>query len=340
MTEPFDASLSRLRQARTSVANADVALTSQTDPVTPASLVVGSPPSGHVTGPPITAVNFAAAAAGQQSDFADDVLAKPRIGLAPRVVVAVMLALLALGGGVAVAYGWTATHSAPSSTVVIGTDDAELATDSLLAGADLGGGSQMETPNSVTSPAGALQGVVAENLTATAEVVVHMAGEVATPGIVSLPAGSRVADAVELAGGATVDAELAAVNLARYVVDGEQILVPKVGEVVVTYPGQQAAATPQPAGAGALGGAALSGAAPGGFPPVGAAPASGSALINLNTADSATLQQLPGIGPAIAGRIINWRAANGAFRSVSELQEVKGIGPAIMGNINGLVTVW
>lgn len=125
-------------------------------------------------------------------------------------------------------------------------------------------------------------------------VVVHVVGAVARPGVVSLPASSRVHDALLLAGGVLADAELAGVNLARIVFDGEQIVVPRVGEPVVSA---------------SLG-------APG--------------LISLSRADQATLETLPRIGPATAERIIAWRTEHGPFESVEDLLAISGIGPATL----------
>lgn len=129
-------------------------------------------------------------------------------------------------------------------------------------------------------------------------VVVHIAGAVRAPGLFTLPAGSRVDDAVTAAGGATSPKALASVNLARPLVDGEQIVV---------------------------------GAAPGA-----AAQESG---VNLNSADAAAFEALPGVGPVLAKRIVDWRTANGPFRSVDELGEVSGIGDAIMTQLRTMVHV-
>ncbi len=155
--------------------------------------------------------------------------------------------------------------------------------------------------------------------TAPATVVVHVAGAVGEPGIVELPAGARVAEAVDAAGGAQPDAELAAVNLARPVQDGEQVYVPRVGEV------------PPGTAAGPGGGTETSGSS-------GDEPTDGG-VVDLNTADLAALDTLPGVGPAIAGRILDWREANGPFHSVDELLEVSGIGPATLDRLRERVRV-
>ncbi|UTT62558.1 ComEA family DNA-binding protein [Microcella humidisoli] len=142
-------------------------------------------------------------------------------------------------------------------------------------------------------------------------VVLHVLGAVSQPGIVELPLGARVVDAIAAAGGPSDDADLAGVNLARVVVDGEQLRVPRVGEVPVTAP----------AAPGSAGGA------------------TGDGRVNLNTADAAALETLPGVGPAIAARIIAWRDENGPFRSVDELTAVSGIGEKTLAGLRDQATV-
>lgn len=129
---------------------------------------------------------------------------------------------------------------------------------------------------------------------------VHVVGAVHQPGVVELPAGARVQAALEAAGGATPEAVLAGVNLARTVVDGEQIFVPDAAHPV------------PPASAPVADGGTSAGA---GGP------------INLNSADLAALESLPRVGPALAQRILDWRESNGPFSSVDQLLEVSGIGP-------------
>ncbi|OJX63864.1 MAG: hypothetical protein BGO95_06665 [Micrococcales bacterium 73-13] len=125
-------------------------------------------------------------------------------------------------------------------------------------------------------------------------VVVHVLGAVAEPGLYRLPEGSRVVDAVAAAGGFAPEAERGGLNLARRLVDAEQVVVPAIGET------------------------AASGAGPPGMTTDG--------RVNLNTADRAALETLPRVGPAMAERIIAWRAANGGFRAVEDLLQVSGIG--------------
>lgn len=147
------------------------------------------------------------------------------------------------------------------------------------------------------------------------QVFVHVAGAVRRPGVYALPRGARGGDAVERAGGPRRGADLTAVNLAAVLEDGQQLVVPVRG-----------GAAPAAAGSAAAGGAAGSprGGGAGGAPGVGA-PGIGAKL-RLATATQAQLEELDGIGPALAQRILAHRDAHGGFRSVDELAEVEGIG--------------
>ena len=147
-------------------------------------------------------------------------------------------------------------------------------------------------------------GEVAET---SATVVVSVVGLVARPGLVTLPSGARVADAIEAAGGLLPEADPASVNLAAVVDDGQQIAVGVPGAPIV----DGGAGTPQQ---------------PGG-------------RVDLNTATAAELDTLPGIGPVLAERIVAYRTAEGPFRSVDELEDVPGIGPTIAAELAELVTV-
>lgn len=153
-------------------------------------------------------------------------------------------------------------------------------------------------------------------------VVVHVVGHVRRPGVRQLPVGSRVADAVEAAGGATGKADLSLLNLARVLVDGEQVRVPAHGD------------PPEVGGGGTGGGGAAGGGSSGG----GTTGGSG-AKVPLNTADAAALDTLPGVGPVLAQRIIDWRAEHGRFTSVDELGEVSGIGDKLLAQLSPLVTL-
>jgi len=143
-------------------------------------------------------------------------------------------------------------------------------------------------------------------------VVVAVTGKVHRPGLVRLPAGARVADAIEAAGGALPGTDLSLVNLARKVSDGELIAI-----------GVAAPPEAGPGGASVAGGPA---GAPGG-------------KVNLNTATQAELETLPGVGPVLAQRILDYRQRQGGFRSVGELRRVEGIGDARYEQLKDLVTV-
>ena len=136
--------------------------------------------------------------------------------------------------------------------------------------------------------------------------IVHVTGAVRKPGVYQLPDGARIIDAIGKAGGVTPKADAVTVNLAALLVDGEQVLVPE-------------AYAP---GAGAA--------------PTGDGPAV-SGLVHLNSADVAALDALPGVGPATAQRIVDWREQNGGFRTVDDLEQVPGIGPAKLDALRDLV---
>ncbi|EAP98531.1 putative DNA-binding protein [Janibacter sp. HTCC2649] len=157
-------------------------------------------------------------------------------------------------------------------------------------------------------------------------VVVHVVGQVVKPGVYRMAAGARVGDAVTAAGGATRTADLGAVNLARVLVDGEQIIVPKPGEVV-TPPGA--------AGPGAGAGSATGSGRAGGSSGAGSA----GGTVSLNSADLSALDTLPGVGPVLAQRILDWRTEHGRFTSVEELGEVSGIGEKLLAQLTPKVTL-
>ena len=151
--------------------------------------------------------------------------------------------------------------------------------------------------------------------------VVHVDGAVARPGVVTVPAGSRVSDAVEAAGGVTTAADTRMVNLARLLADGELVVVPLPGEEVPVGPG---AVAPGPTGGTATGG-----------PPG----SDRGAPVDLNAADVVALDALPGIGPVLAERIVAHREEVGPFGSVEDLESVSGIGPSVLSAVRDLVTV-
>ena len=159
----------------------------------------------------------------------------------------------------------------------------------------------MTLPASTTSPpvAGAFGGAGASATPTAATILVHVLGAVRVPGVYELPAGSRLVDAVAAAGGLSDDADPSLVNLARTLVDGEQARIPRVGEPAPSEPA-----------AGASGGGSTGGAGAGAS---GGSSGTASALVNLNTATQAELETLPRIGPAMAQRILDYRAQHGGY---------------------------
>jgi competence protein ComEA len=131
------------------------------------------------------------------------------------------------------------------------------------------------------------------------QIVVDVKGDVLTPGLVTLPAGARVADAIAAAGGAIPNAELTSLNLAERLSDGQMVFIGNVQSMNL----------------------------------------SSDPRININLATEADLDSVPGVGPVMAGRIIAWRETNQRFHSVEELQEVPGIGPKVFANLKPLVRI-
>jgi competence protein ComEA len=162
------------------------------------------------------------------------------------------------------------------------------------------------------APVGGSAGAPAQAPSPSASIVVAVTGRVRRPGVVTLAAGARVVDAVRAAGGALPRTDLGLLNLARRLTDGEL--------VAVGVPG--AADGGSPVGAGSGPDAGQTG------PPV-----------DLNTATAEQLDSLPGVGPVLAQRIVEWRAAHGRFESVDQLREVDGIGPAKFAQLRDRVTV-
>jgi len=232
-----------------------------------------------------------------------DLARRAGIGDVPAPVVAAVLVL----GVVAVA--WAAWRWWPRG-------EAEIA-----AGGALGGAAHAVAADARESPTETQSSTSPESSIATAPtpvgLFVHVAGHVRRPGVYELPAGSRVIDAVDAAGGALGDAVLDALNLARALTDGEQVIVSSRAELEKS------------GGSGGLGSAAALPNAPGN--PAG--------KVNLNTADVAALDTLPGVGPSTAQKIVAEREANGPFASVEDLGRVSGIGPKRLEQLKDLVCV-
>lgn len=146
--------------------------------------------------------------------------------------------------------------------------------------------------------------------------IIDVAGAVTHPGLVRIVAGSRVADAIDAAGGPTPDADLGRINRAAPITDGARVYVPHIGETSVP----SALGDPGPASAAGPEASAVAG------------------PVNINTADAAGLDALPGIGPATAQAIIDYRTQHGPFARVEDLMDVRGIGEAKFAQLHNLVT--
>lgn len=229
--------------------------------------------------------------------------------LALPAVIALMSLLL---GGAVVA--WWMSRPTPVSQIYAGSSGAATVGESAA-------GSPADSAPS--SPASS----TADDLAASTTVVVYIVGQVKHPGVVSVGAHARLVDVVAAAGGLTKKADATAVNLARAVVDGEQITIPTRGRHTQT----SGTTLGEEASDGTGGGATGKGSS-------GATPSDASPL-NLNSADLAALESLPGIGPALAQRIVDWRESQGSFTSVEQLNEVSGIGDVTYARLKDLVRV-
>ncbi|MGL5857641.1 MAG: helix-hairpin-helix domain-containing protein [Angustibacter sp.] len=238
-----------------------------------------------------------------------------RTGVSPRAVagffVIAVAVLAVLGVRMAVAH----RSATPIPIVPVFTDGAAADSPGPGRPTSIGGGSPRPAAVPGVSPAAVSTSVPGASAGA---VWVHVVGQVARPGVVRLPLGSRVRDAVRAAGGAGRRADLEAINLARPLVDGEQVVVPRPGQLPVA-----AGSTPGTPPSGGAAGTALS----------------GGSVVDLNSASAEQLEELPGVGPVLAQRIVQWRTDHGHFTAVDELGEVSGIGEAILEQLRPLVRV-
>lgn len=211
-------------------------------------------------------------------------------------------------------FWWRVAVSAP--TVV------PLGDVSSAAGEAAAAGGSTEAPPGASPGAGASGGATA------GKIVVHVAGAVGRAGVVELPPGSRIHEAITAAGGSTAAADLNRLNLAAVLEDGQKIYVPQAGE-----------GTPEGAPIDD-GGAAGSGTASGGAGS-GAGGTSGAAgtKVDLNTASVEELGTLPRVGPVLAQRIVAWRKEHGKFKTIQELDAVDGVGPKMLETLLPLVKV-
>ena len=160
--------------------------------------------------------------------------------------------------------------------------------------------------------------VQAQETEGSATIFVHVAGEVKNPGMVELGANERVAKAIELAGGATENAQLDSINLAKKCEDGEQITVPSKVTAESSGTASSDSSSSQASSASS---------------------SSSNGKVNINTADATGLQQISGIGPSKAQKIIAYREQNGKFKSVEDLTNVSGIGEKTLASIKDQICV-
>lgn len=198
-------------------------------------------------------------------------------------------------------FWWSAVANSPQVVPLSSVSSAAAASQSPPATSDSG---------SLATGSGA-----AEGPEAVGKIVIHVAGAVHTPGVVELPAGSRIHQAIGGAGGSLPGADLNRLNLAAILTDGQKVHVPLLGEQLSEDPGKDAAEDATGSGAAA------------------------TDKINLNTASVDELGTLPRVGPVLAQRIADWRKEHGNFKTVEELDAVDGVGPKMLEALLPLVTV-
>src|SRR5690625_3677658 len=246
-----------------------------------------------------------------------------RPGLSLRIIFAILLVL-----GTAVLALWAPWKSQPAPVEVPPTApaatpgaDAQAPSAETSASHEFDEGTaDRQPPHPDNVAAGSVEGSATQSLT------IDIIGHVAEPGVHTVPAGARVIDAIEAAGGPTPKADLTRLNLARTLQDEEFLAVLAAGE---DPPELLAPYTPS---------AAAGGKEQSSDPGTETGPGTG-AVLNLNTATEAELQDLPGVGPVMASRIIAWRQDHDGFRSVDELHEISGVGPKVFAQLAPLVTV-
>lgn len=201
--------------------------------------------------------------------------------------------VLVVAAGFAVQHFWAGRTQAVRAPEVVAAPFAERS-------AEAGPAASTDAPNAVGSP--------------VAEIVVDVGGKVRDPGVHRLPAGSRVADALRAAGGVRPGTDTEDLNRARFLIDGEQVVVGGPAALGV--------------GSGGTAGGGPAGSVPGAGP---------AAPVPLNTATVDQLDTLPGVGPVLAQHIVDYRTQHGGFRSVDELREVNGIGERRFADLRNLV---
>jgi competence protein ComEA len=264
------------------------------DPLEPSeALEAIAPETEHAEGP-----------AAERVD-AERVPSTRRIMVSARVLIVLTVVLAVSGAG-----WWIAVQTASPTVHSVRSGRGAAASDSTGQGGD-DASAASEAPLSPSAPA------------AGGDVLVHVAGAVAAPGVIRLPRGARVHEAIAAAGGAAPDADIHRLNLAAVVDDGSRLHVPRLGE-----PQDSAAGT----GTGAGGGAGGSKSSPGGA-------GTPSAKVNINQATVEELGALPRVGPVLAQRIVDYRTAHGRFSAPEDLDAVDGIGPKMLEALVPLVSV-
>ncbi len=264
--------------------------------------------------PPVAAARRPWSKMGPRSDETPETAAYPAsmAGIPTKrllVYIVAGLIVLAVGSGAVIAMRAESARGGDAASAV-----------KISAGGEAGGLGAGQTVLPGEGPAGgATQQSAASTTTEVPTIFVQVAGAVRSPGVYEMPPESRVFQTIERAGGFAADADTQAVTLAARVTDGCRVYVPRQGEV----------------GEGSV---AASGVQTDGAPAVGAASAGGGS-VSINSAGVQELDSLPGIGPAIAQDIVNYREANGPFSSIDELAEVPGIGPSRLERLRPLVTL-
>jgi competence protein ComEA len=230
-------------------------------------------------------------------------LREGRLAVSPAAALAVALVALFAVAGTALAV-WHGRARPVTIAPTAARSPASASTASSTSSGPTGQPVAQPSPSVVASP------------TSGARVVVDVAGQVRHPGVATLPAGARVIDALTWAGGALPGTDTSSIDLARPLADGEQVYLGPPG-------GGASAAGPAPAASGAQSAGSAGSAGP----------------LDLNTATAEQLDGLPGVGPVLAGRIVDWRTTHGRFTSVDELQQVQGLGGKKFETLRPLVRV-
>lgn len=175
----------------------------------------------------------------------------------------------------------------------------------------------------VANAEGQARGLASDQTSAAGQITIQVAGAVSKPNVYTLPSGSRVNDALQMAG-LLPDADTGSLNLARQLVDGEKIYVPRQGETQTSAGGNSQGGSIFQTSPGASGGAA----------------GQQGGKLNINTASTEELDaKLPGIGPVLAKRIVDYRTSHGPFKTIEDLRSVSGIGPSRFDQIKDYVTI-